>query len=153
MRRVEAGVEYYLRFQARRRWRRLHDMLAASAPLSSPPLGEGGSVCTVMRSASAPLSTPPCSGQADVLEIDRLAVDAAGRRRDPVGEAAALGDRLHQALEVRLVGLGRQPLGPLRIPLGLAENATVGRDLDLAEVADGAVEGPVGQPQFEVDLV
>src|SRR5215510_6696536 len=93
------------------------------------------------------------SGQADVFEIDRLAVDASRGRRDPAGEAAALGHRPHQALDVRLIRLGGQPRVLVRVPCGFAEHKAVRRHLDLGEQADRAAETPVRQPELEVDLV
>ena len=41
------------------------------------------------------------------FELDRLTVDTARRRRDPVGHLPGLEDRLHQALDVGLVLRGR----------------------------------------------
>src|SRR5215467_2385463 len=93
------------------------------------------------------------SGQTYVLEVDGAAVDAAGRRRDPVGEARDLGHRLHQAPDVRLVRLGRQPLVLARVPLGLAEHAAVGRHLHLGAEPDRPVEAAMRQAQLRVDLV
>src|SRR5215470_7085221 len=93
------------------------------------------------------------SGQAHVLEVDGPSVDAAGRRRDPAGEARDLSHRLHQARDVRLVRLGRQPLVLARVPLGLAEHAAVGRHLHLGEEPDRPVESPVRQAQLHADLV
>ena len=79
-------------------------------------------------------------GEADVLEVDGPAVDAARWGRDPVGETGDLGHRLHEALDVGLIRLGREPFVLARIPLGLAEHAAVGRHLDLREEPDGPVE-------------
>src|SRR5215468_9704817 len=44
----------------------------------------------------------------DVRELDRLAVDAAGRRGNPARELAGLGHRVHETLHVGLVLLGGQ---------------------------------------------
>src|SRR5215470_12759968 len=48
--------------------------------------------------------------QLHVLELHRLAVDPARRRRDPAGELPRLDHRLHQARHEGVVVGGRQPL-------------------------------------------
>src|SRR6185295_11095129 len=96
---------------------------------------------------------PGAGAQLDVLELDRLAVDPPRRRRDPAGELAGLHDGLHQRGHVGLVLRRGQPLVLAGVPLGLAHHAAVRRHPQLAEVADGAVEGAVGQSQLEVDAV
>src|SRR3989338_8969612 len=101
--------------------------------------------------ASSVEGSGTASGQADVLEVGRLAVDPAGRRRDPVGELPALRHRLHQAPDVGRVRLGGQPVVLLRVPLSLAQHAAVGRYADLGEGADGPVESPVRELQLDVD--
>src|SRR3989338_570556 len=103
--------------------------------------------------ASSVEGSGTASGQADVLEVGRLAVDPAGRRRDPVGELPARRHRLHQALAVARARLGGQPLVLPGIPLGLAQHATVGRDADLGERTDGPAEPSVRQPELEIDAV
>src|SRR6267142_3758620 len=103
---------------------------------------------------SATVSLLPGTGaQLHVLELDGLAVDAARRRRDPAGELAGLDDRLHQRRHVDLVLRRGQPVVLAGVPLGLADHAAVGGHAQLAEVADGAVEGAVRQPQLDVDTV
>src|SRR6478672_12228583 len=91
--------------------------------------------------------------QPDVLEVDGLAVDAARRGGDPVGEFSRLGDRVHQALDVRLVAFVGQPVTMPAVPLGLADHAAVRGHPNLGEEADGAVEGPMGQRELHVDTV
>src|SRR5262245_27971260 len=76
-----------------------------------------------MRGFGGSRRGPPIS--TDIFEIYRLAVDAARRRRDPVGELPQLRDRLHQTLHVLFVRLRRQPLVLMRVPLGLAQQPTV----------------------------
>src|SRR5438876_11631007 len=52
--------------------------------------------------------------QLDVFEVAGLAVDAGARRRDPRGELAGFGDRLHQAGDEGIVlGRGQELLAPL----------------------------------------
>src|SRR5215469_343129 len=89
----------------------------------------------------------------DVRELDRLAVDAAGRRGNPARELAGLGHRVHETLHVGLVLLGGQPLAVSGIPLRLADHAAVRRHLRLGERADGPMEAAVRQGQLEVDAV
>src|SRR5690606_36122515 len=63
---------------------------------------------------------------ADVLEVDRLAVDAAGRRCDPVGEVPWREDGpMHDGAQVGLVRLARQPLVPLPFELLLGDEAAL----------------------------
>src|SRR6185369_7520596 len=80
------------------------------------------------------------SAEADVLEIDRLAIDADRGRRDPAGELAGLDDAAHQRADERAVGRARQPFGLVRLPLVLADDAPLGRHADAGERADLAVE-------------
>src|SRR5262245_33456305 len=60
--------------------------------------------------------------QLHVLELHRLAVDAAGRRRDPSGELARLYHRLHQTRHEGVIVRSRQPLVVARVPLRLAHD-------------------------------
>src|ERR1700730_3850816 len=99
------------------------------------------------------LTASPASAETNVLEIGGLAVDAAGRRRDPVGDLAALGHRLHEAAHVGLVLVGGEPVAMARVPLRLADDPPVRRHLDLREGADGAPEAAMGQGEREVDTV
>src|SRR5262245_11182005 len=91
--------------------------------------------------------------QLHVLELHRLAVDAARRRRDPPGKLPRLHHRLHQTRHERVVVGRRQPLAMASIPLRLAHDPPVGRHAQLAEVANGAVEAAVRQLQLGVDAV
>src|SRR6185503_17520677 len=90
------------------------------------------------------------STQAHVLELERLAVDPARGRGDPAGEAAGLGDGLHQAAHEDLVLGGGKPVVVARVPLRLAQHPAVRRHLDVGEAADGAVESAVRQPELDV---
>src|SRR5262245_46561195 len=77
----------------------------ATIPWEYMPSG-GPKLLGTMGSATA--SLPARTGaQLDVLELDRLAVDAPGGRRDPAGELAGLDHRLHQRGHVHLVVGGR----------------------------------------------
>src|SRR5438132_444130 len=91
------------------------------------------------RSRGAPLVRVACSGapkwppnpllaggELHVLELDRLAVDAARGRRDPAGELARLHHRRHEARHVGLVLRRRQPLVLAGVPFGLTDDAAVG---------------------------
>src|SRR4029453_12235716 len=93
------------------------------------------------------------SGKPDVLELDGLAVDPTRGRGDPAGELARLRHALHEAPHERLIRGGGQPPLVLRVPLGLADDPPVGRDLDVGEGADGAMEGAMGQLELRVDAV
>src|SRR5215813_3975708 len=93
------------------------------------------------------------SGKPDVLELDGLAVDPARGRRDPAGELARLRHALHETPDEGLILGGGQPVPVLRVPLRLADHSAVRGHLHVGEGADGAVEGPMGQPQLGVDAV
>src|SRR5260370_3579432 len=90
------------------------------------------------------LTASPGSAETNVLEIGGLAVDAARGRRDPVGDLAALGHRLHQAPHVGLILLGGQPVAMARVPLRLSDDPAIRGHLDLPEGADGAPASAVG---------
>src|SRR5207245_11461979 len=79
------------------------------------------------------------SGEPDVFEVDRLAVDATRGRGDPVGELTPLGHRLHQALDVLLVLRARLPLALLHALLDLAHQPACGRPPPLGAPADLAI--------------
>src|SRR6476661_7631585 len=63
--------------------------------------------CTIPR--PAPRDRTLRSVEPDVLEVDRLLVDAHWRRSDPSRELAALDDAAHQRRDKRAVFRGRQP--------------------------------------------
>src|SRR5262245_42030051 len=73
--------------------------------------------------------------QLHVLELRRLAIDAARRRRDPAGELPRLHHRLHEARHEGVVVGRRQPLAMPGVPFRLAHDAAIGRHAQLAEVA------------------
>src|SRR2546430_16413989 len=83
------------------------------------------------------------SGEPDVFEVDRLAVDATRGRGDPVGELTPLGHRLHQALDVRLVPGPRQPRALSHTPPGLGQQPAPGRHPPSGRRAHLAGEGAV----------
>src|SRR5581483_4175650 len=88
--------------------------------------------------------------EADVLEVDRLAVDALLRRRNPVGELPALGHAArHQRLHVGVVLRARQPVMPPAVPFGFGQHVAVDADVMAGEFADLAVESLVREPQPE----
>ena len=105
---------------ARSRWRRPGrlrppsvSITTLSVPISQEGTASGGQWtdlrCTAqMRELGTrrPLGSRALR-EADVLEVFGETVDALERRRDPVRHLRALVDRLHQALDVRLVGVGR----------------------------------------------
>src|SRR5262245_29204879 len=123
----------------------------AIMPCEYIPSG-GPKLLGTIGSATAPLLARP-GAQLDVLELDRLAVDAARRRRDPARELAGLGDRLHQRRHVDLVVGRRQPRVLAGVPLRLADDAAVRGDAQLRAVADRAVEAAVRQRQLDIDAV
>src|SRR6187455_2678440 len=85
-----------------------------------------------------------------VFEIARLVVDADFRRRDPRGELAHLGLRLHQTGdEVAVVGRG-QPGALALLPRGIADQLSVRIGMDALELADLAVERDIRQRELEV---
>src|ERR1700761_8403270 len=71
-------------------------------------------------------SAKPASTEADVLEIDRLPVDAHHRRCDPAGELARIDHAAHQRCHESEVVGSRQPLVLLGGPFLLADHAAVG---------------------------
>src|SRR2546430_3050922 len=102
----------------------------------------GGTIGSAMTSL---LAGP--HAQLHVLELHGLAVDAARGRRDPPRELAGLDHRGHERGHVRLVGGRGQPGRALRLPLGGADDAPVGGDVQVGEAADRATAAAVGQPQ------
>src|SRR5690606_9768957 len=88
----------------------------------------------------------------DVLEVDRATLDADTRGRDPVGHLAGLEDRLlHQALDVRVVGLVRQPRVLPRFPVGGADRAALRVEMHAGVDPGRAVETGARQGQLEID--
>src|SRR5206468_12663780 len=114
-----------------------------------PIVGYGGHYGRVR----APLGPPMWSFEPHVFEIDRLAVDPARRRRDPVRELRARDDRLHQARDVLLILPARQPLRLLRLPLGFAHEPPVRSDARRRTAADHAMEPAMRQAQLDIDSV
>src|SRR5579863_7006294 len=86
-----------------------------------------------------------------IFEIAGLVVDADARRGDPAGELARLGDPLHQADDEIAVGLRRQPLAEIAAPGGAVEDFARGRNLDVLELADLAMEADMRQRELEGD--
>src|SRR5260221_11293885 len=66
------------------------------------------------------------SVEADVLEVHGLLVDPAGRRRDPVGEAARLGDPSHLRRDECTNHFPRQPVQMLVGAVAFAHNVPAG---------------------------
>src|SRR5438034_11623983 len=58
--------------------------------------------CSTITAKSFRACVDTLSVEADILEINRLIVDAAHRRSDPVGEFAWLDDAAHQRLHVSM---------------------------------------------------
>src|SRR6516162_10791833 len=85
--------------------------------------------------------------EANVVEVERLAVDAVARRCDPCGDLAPLVHRLHQRPHVGLVHVGGQPLALAALPLLRRDLLAVRGGLDPGERADLAVEGDVRKLQ------
>src|SRR6202044_3272249 len=100
--------------------------------------------CTCASMSGRPSSM---SDQVDVVVVERLAVDAVTRRRDPGRDLAAFVDRLHQRADMDLVHVGRQPLALAPLPLLARDELAARGGLDARERADLAVEGDVRQPQ------
>src|SRR5205807_423640 len=57
---------------------------------------------------------PALQSQSHIFKRERLALDATGRRRDPVGDLADFSYRLHQAAHVFAIFICRQPFRLLR---------------------------------------
>ncbi len=56
--------------------------------------------------------------KADIFEIDGLAMNALGRRGNPGGHLAGLGDRHHEGFDETPVYFGGQPIANMGIPFG-----------------------------------
>src|SRR5262249_874208 len=75
--------------------------------------------------------------EADVLKIDRLLVDPAPRRCNPVGELAVLDDAAgHHRLDEGVVRGARHPRVAAGVPLLLGEHLALRADVMTGEVAD-----------------
>src|SRR5262245_43902177 len=91
---------------------------------------------------------------ADGLGIDRTALDALLRRRDPVGHLLRVEDGLlHQASNVRLVRLARQPVVFLRLELIGAENLPFWSEGQVGVDADVSMETPARKLELERNAV
>src|SRR6516164_12747 len=106
---------------------------------------------TTATGAARSITAAPGSGEVHVVEVERLAVDAVARRRDPCGNLAPLVHRLHQRPNVRLVHVGGQPLALAALPLFRRELLAVRGGLDRGERTDLAVEGDVRQLEPAAD--
>jgi hypothetical protein len=92
--------------------------------------------------------------EANILEINRLSIDAPGRGRDPVRHLAGLQHRLgHQRGDIGAVGGTRQPLLAVPLPFGGRDDLARGRDRSAGKGADLAVEAAMGQVKAEGDLM
>src|SRR3974377_61111 len=91
----------------------------------------------------------PTSNDLHVLELARLVVEAHLGLRYPARELARLELRLHQAFDEVAVGIARQEVAPLVLPLRIAQQYPVHVRLDLGELADVAVKGDVRQFDLE----
>src|SRR3954447_9336294 len=72
----------------------------------------------------------------NVLEIERLSVDADHRRRDPVRVTTTVDDASHQRRDIGAILVGRQPVALARPPRRLVDDASVGRYVKPGERAD-----------------
>ena len=86
-----------------------------------------------------------------ILKIDRLAVDPARRRCDPVREFARLDHLSHQGIDVRVIFFVRHPLRTMRIPFGFVHDFAVRADVRTGETADRAMEADMRQRKAEGD--
>ena len=71
-----------------------------------------------------------------VLEIERLAVDAARRWRDPSGKFTRPAYRFHQRRDEVEVRARWNPLVAVRVPFLFRDKLSVGGDVDVPELAD-----------------
>src|SRR6267143_3519326 len=106
------------------------------------------------RDSGSGIRDPANSVESYVLEVDRLGMDAAARRRDPVRELARLDDApLHHRLDERVVAGARHPLVAARVPGGLGHHLAVRADVVARVIADLAMEALVRQREPERDAV
>src|SRR5712672_1858917 len=90
------------------------------------------------------------SVEADVLEIERLAVYAFYWGSDPVGEFAEFGDSAaHKGLHVSIILRTGEPLEFVGLPLFLGEDFARGANEMAGEIADFAMEAFVWQGEAE----
>src|SRR5271155_3421480 len=87
----------------------------------------------------------------DVLEVDRLQIDATNRRRDPSGNLARPRLRIHQRRNQLRIRLRRKPLRVAFLPFISRNDLSTRSDVDAAELADRAMKAPVRQLQLELD--
>ena len=80
------------------------------------------------------------SVEAHVFEIEGLVVDAACRRRNPVGKLARLGDTSHERCHEGAIGCARQPAVDVRVPLFRADHVALGIDVRRCKRPDLAME-------------
>src|ERR1044071_2659917 len=104
------------------------------------------------QSASPPLALRRLL-EPDVLELERLALDADGGRGDPVGDLAGLRDGVHEALDVLAVCAGGEPLGLARLELLGRNHSAVEVKVVARVLADVAVEARRGEAQLVIDAL
>src|SRR5882762_8131075 len=88
--------------------------------------------------------------EANVLEVERLAVNAFYWGSDPVGEFAEFGDSAaHKGLHVGIVLRTGEPLEFVGLPLFFGEDFAAGANEVAGEIADFAMKAFVRQRQAE----
>src|SRR6267154_339761 len=88
------------------------------------------------------------SVEADVLEVERLSINAFYRGSDPIGEFAEFGDSAaHKGLHIGIVLGSGEPLEFVGLPLLFGEDFTGGADEMACEIADFAMKAFVWQGQ------
>src|SRR5579863_4104339 len=119
---------------------------------STRPSAAPGS-CSRQRvtGADAPATIAHSGRDLHIFKIAGLVVDAEPRRRDPAGELARLGHRVHQADNEIAVVLRRQPFADLAVPGRIVDDNACRRYFHVFEFADLAVEADMRQRELERD--
>src|SRR5579863_485342 len=119
---------------------------------STRPSAAPGS-CSRQRvtGADAPATIAHSGRDLHIFKIAGLIVDAEPRRRDPAGELARLGHRLHQADDEIAVVLRRQPFADLAVPGRFVNDHARRRYFYILEFADLAMEADMRQRELEGD--
>src|SRR5215204_1524491 len=100
--------------------------------------------------ASVSLWLTTCSLQPDVLELERLALDAGGGRGDPVGDLARLRHGVHETPDVLSICERREPSVPARLELLGGNQVAFEVEVVAGVLADVTVEARRGEPELVV---
>src|SRR5580704_8002302 len=89
------------------------------------------------------------SVKSDVFEVNRHALNASNRRRDPVGKLARLDHAPHQRLDKRMIVRARDPLVLPGVPGGFRHHLARRADVVSGEIADAPLEAHMWEGKAE----